>query len=129
METASYLAGERWSDHPTCTHPLLGSLARLVKDALTDSERSQLLSLIPDVVGLTGDDPLIDMAIATSAPAAALPVGSAPSQSRRDATSSPASETTAAARWDRSRMQVWAHKHLRVSGLLSPSTGPASSSR
>jgi hypothetical protein len=21
MEFASYLAGERWSDHPTCTHP------------------------------------------------------------------------------------------------------------
>ncbi|WP_344829386.1 hypothetical protein [Nonomuraea dietziae] len=23
MELASYLAGERWSDHPACTHPLL----------------------------------------------------------------------------------------------------------
>ena len=22
MEMASYLAGERWSDHPRCTHPL-----------------------------------------------------------------------------------------------------------
>ena len=80
MEMASYLAGERWSDHPTCTHPLLSSLARLVNDALPDSERSQLLSLIPDVVGLTGDDPLIDMAIATRAAAAALPIAAASRQ-------------------------------------------------
>ena len=27
MELASYLAGERWSDHPSCTHPLLAALA------------------------------------------------------------------------------------------------------
>lgn len=80
MEMASYLAGERWSDHPACTHPLLGSLARLVNDALPDSERSQLLSLIPDVVGLIGDDPLIEVAIATRAAAAALPVAAAPRQ-------------------------------------------------
>ena len=29
MEFASYLAGERWSDRPRCTHPLLAQLARL----------------------------------------------------------------------------------------------------
>ena len=34
MEMASFLAGERWSDHPSCTHPLLASLARLVNDSL-----------------------------------------------------------------------------------------------
>ena len=28
MEFASYLAGERWSDHPACTHPLLAAMAR-----------------------------------------------------------------------------------------------------
>ena len=28
MELASVLAGERWSDHPACTHPLLAQLAR-----------------------------------------------------------------------------------------------------
>ena len=28
MELASFLAGERWSDHPACTHPLLAALAR-----------------------------------------------------------------------------------------------------
>lgn len=80
MEMASYLAGERWSDHPACTHPLLSSLARLVNDALPDSERAQLLPLIPDVVGLIGDDPLIEVTIATRAAAAALPVAPAARQ-------------------------------------------------
>jgi hypothetical protein len=27
MEFASYLAGERWSDRPACTRPLLAELA------------------------------------------------------------------------------------------------------
>ena len=26
MELASLLAGERWSDHPACTHPLLAAV-------------------------------------------------------------------------------------------------------
>ena len=30
MEFASLLAGERWSDHPACTHPLLAAVARHV---------------------------------------------------------------------------------------------------
>ena len=29
MEFASLLAGERWSDHPACTHPLLAAVAQL----------------------------------------------------------------------------------------------------
>ena len=37
MEFASFLAGERWSDHPACTHPLLGQLARQVNDLIGDS--------------------------------------------------------------------------------------------
>src|SRR3989337_2921875 len=39
MEFASYLAGERWSDHPSCTHPLLSELARLVNDHTSDEQR------------------------------------------------------------------------------------------
>jgi hypothetical protein len=74
MEMASYLAGERWSDHPKCTHPLLASLARMVNDSVPDAERSQLVPLIPDVVGLTSDDLMVDLTIATRAAVAALPV-------------------------------------------------------
>ena len=55
MEFASFLAGERWSDHPSCTHPLLAQLARQVNDLLSDGDRQQLVPLIPMVVGRRGD--------------------------------------------------------------------------
>lgn len=56
MELASLLAGERWSDHPDCTHPLLGQLARQVNDLSSDEGRRLLTPLIPSVVGRRGDD-------------------------------------------------------------------------
>ena len=56
MEFASFLAGERWSDHPSCTHPLLAQLARQVNDQVSDEGRQQLVPLIPSVVGRGGDD-------------------------------------------------------------------------
>ena len=56
MEFASFLAGERWSDHPCCTHPLLAQLARQVNDLIDDEDRQQLVPLIPLVVGRLGDD-------------------------------------------------------------------------
>ena len=77
MEMASFLAGEKWSDHPACTHPLLASLARLVNDSLDDVDRSRLVTLIPDVVGLVGNDLDLDIAIAARAAARALPVAPA----------------------------------------------------
>ncbi|MFC0532568.1 hypothetical protein [Phytohabitans kaempferiae] len=77
MEMASYLAGERWSDHPACTHPLLASLARLVNDHTTDTGRQRLAGLIPSVIGLTSDDVRWDALIALRAAETALPVVSA----------------------------------------------------
>lgn len=74
MELASYLAGERWSDHPDCTHPLLAALARLVNDYTSDSARPRLAVLIPSVIGLTSDDPRVDARLALRAAHAALPV-------------------------------------------------------
>lgn len=56
MEFASFLAGERWSDHPACTHPLLAQLARQVNDRIGDEERQRLAPLIPLVVGRRGDE-------------------------------------------------------------------------
>jgi hypothetical protein len=56
MEFASFLAGERWSDHPSCTHPLLAQLARQVNDLVGDAGRQKLVPLIPSVVGRRGDD-------------------------------------------------------------------------
>ncbi|GLW11030.1 hypothetical protein Misp01_61580 [Microtetraspora sp. NBRC 13810] len=74
MEFASYLAGERWSDHPACTHPLLAGLARLVNDYTSDDKRSELVGLIPSVIGLTSDDLHVDAQIALRCARTALPV-------------------------------------------------------
>ena len=74
MEFASYLAGERWSDHPACTHGTLAHLARMVNDLTSDAGRARLTSLIPAVVGLTSDDPLLDVLLALRAAGAALPI-------------------------------------------------------
>ena len=74
MELASYLAGEAWSDHPRCTHPLLAVLARAVNDQVEDEARSRIAPLIPEVIGLTGEDPRVDAWIARKAALAALPI-------------------------------------------------------
>ncbi|THI97932.1 hypothetical protein E7Z54_14200 [Nocardioides sp.] len=71
MEFASLLAGERWSDHPSCTHPLLGQLARQVNDCTSDAGRHQLVPLIPSVVGLRGDD-RTSLTVAVAVAASAL---------------------------------------------------------
>lgn len=80
MEYASYLAGERWSDHPSCTHPTLAALARLVNDLTSDSARPLLALWIPSVVGLDCDDPRLPVVIAALAAARALPIASEPRQ-------------------------------------------------
>ncbi len=80
MEFASLLAGERWSDHPACTHPLLAAVARDVNDHTSDAARPRLAELIPSVIGLTGDDLHIDARIALRAATAALPVVAAERQ-------------------------------------------------
>jgi len=80
MELAAYLAGERWSDHPACTHPLLASLARLVNDHTSDAGRGRLVALVPSVIGLVSDDPYVDVEIALRSATTALPVASAERQ-------------------------------------------------
>ena len=74
MELASYLAGERWSDHPACTHPLLAAVARMVNDQTSDAGRSRLVVLIPSVIGLTSDDLHVDARIALRCATMALPI-------------------------------------------------------
>jgi hypothetical protein len=80
MELASYLAGEKWSDHPSCTHPLLAALARDVNDHVGEYGRTRLVPLVPSVVGLVGEDPRVDAWIAREAALTALPVVSAERQ-------------------------------------------------
>ncbi len=73
MEYASWLAGESWSDHPACTHPAVAMLARLVNDRSSDAARNELVTLIPSVVGLLGDENTA-LLVAAQAASAALPV-------------------------------------------------------
>jgi hypothetical protein len=80
MEFASYLAGERWSDRPRCTHALLAEVARDVNDYTSDAARPRLADLIPRVIGLTTDDPRADARIALRCAATALPVVAAERQ-------------------------------------------------
>lgn len=80
MEFASFLAGERWSDHPRCTHPLLAALARDVNDHVSDGARARLVPLIPSVIGVTSEDPRIDVEIALRVATRALPVAAADRQ-------------------------------------------------
>jgi hypothetical protein len=74
MEFASWLAGEKFSDHPSCTHPLLATVARGVNDNLTDSGRQRIVPLISEVVGLNGDDHAVDVTITVLAATKAFPV-------------------------------------------------------
>lgn len=80
MEYASFLAGEPWSDHPGCTHPLLAALARDINDHLGDEARQETASLIPEVIGLNRTEPIFAALIAREAALAALPVASAERQ-------------------------------------------------
>lgn len=80
MEMASYLAGERWSDHPTCTHPVLSSMARCVNDCLGNGSRQELATMIPEVVGLNPQDDRVPATLVLVAARAAMPVASAERQ-------------------------------------------------
>jgi hypothetical protein len=51
LELVSTLAGEPWSDHPRCVHPVLGSIARRVNDACSDAARDDLVPLAPVLIG------------------------------------------------------------------------------
>ena len=51
MEYASLLAGERWTDSPACTHPVIAEMARTVNDRMEDEDRHKLAVLIPSVIG------------------------------------------------------------------------------
>jgi hypothetical protein len=57
MEVASVLAGERWSDHPRCAHPVLAAAARSVNDFMSKEELHRLAPLVPLVVDTADPDP------------------------------------------------------------------------
>src|SRR5262245_15290409 len=129
MEFASYLAGERWSDHPACTDRVLAALARGVNDVVLDDRRDELVELIPRVIGLKGSDGRLGLVIALRAATEALPVASMERQralavailATREALASRGmqlpelvaesdralADTPDAARWARQRLLEW----------------------
>lgn len=54
MEYVSVLAGERFTDRPSCADDLLAHLARMVNDATSAPARSTLTRLAVDIVGTGG---------------------------------------------------------------------------
>lgn len=64
MEYASFLAGEKWSDAPKCTMPLLASAARLVNDRVDYETRQSLAVHIPRVIGTATDDLVLQVRLA-----------------------------------------------------------------
>lgn len=59
MEHASVLSGQRWSDDPKVTHPLLATLARQVNDRSSDAGRQRLVRLVPLVLTGHRSDPAL----------------------------------------------------------------------
>ena len=56
LEAASVLAGEDWSDHPSCVSQVLGAAGRALNDAIVDQdERDALKALLPHMLNTAGD--------------------------------------------------------------------------
>jgi len=126
MEFASFLAGERWSDHPNCTDPTLATLARAVNDTVRDSRRGELVGDIPRVIGLRGDELRLGLVVALRAATVALPVASMERQRALAVGIIATTDALAELGINRPRAQadaenaltevpdaaIWAHKHL-----------------
>src|SRR5206468_245073 len=63
MEYTSVLAGERWSDHPACTHRVLAAIARAVNDLVDDSFRQRLAAQAVTLSAANSDDPRVGPAL------------------------------------------------------------------
>src|SRR6185437_7430485 len=51
MEAVAYVAGEPWSDHPSCACPVLSAFMRSWNDSLDDQARQRLKPYILRLVG------------------------------------------------------------------------------
>jgi hypothetical protein len=60
LETASYLAGEPWTDHPKCVSLVITRYGIALNDRLGDEDRQKLKPFIPGMLG-TADDGLDDL--------------------------------------------------------------------
>ncbi len=138
MEFASYLAGERWSDHPACTDRTLAALARGVNDLVSDGRRDELVEHVPRVVGLRGGDE-VALVVALRAAVTALPIASlerqrvlaagilslcarlerdgVPSHDLREEAHRVLDEVPDAARWARTHIASIPSRRARIDGI------------
>ena len=63
MEYVSLLAGEPWSDHPACTHPVLAAMARAVNDRIPSADRHLLIPIIGRLFGTAPTGTSLDRSI------------------------------------------------------------------
>jgi hypothetical protein len=56
MEAVSVLAGEPWSNRPSCTSPVIAAYARSLNDWLADDARQRLKAYIPRLIGTAEPD-------------------------------------------------------------------------
>src|SRR5450830_1011941 len=56
MEAVSILAGEPWSNSPSCTSPVIAAYARSLNDWLADDARQRLKAYIPRLIGTAEPD-------------------------------------------------------------------------
>ena len=61
MEYVSVLAGERFTDRPSCTHPALAAIAWQVNDAVSSDARQQLATRAVTLIGLGHDSGVVDL--------------------------------------------------------------------
>lgn len=64
MEYVSVLAGERFSDRPSCTNRVIAAAARSLNDALKDEDRHLLVPLIPRIMSAGVDTDEVCIALA-----------------------------------------------------------------
>lgn len=74
LEFVSILAGEPFSDHPSCTHPVLAAIARAVGEHVSDERRPELTRYAPDIIGTVTAGWQVDTVLAGLVAAAALHV-------------------------------------------------------
>lgn len=74
LELVSVLAGERWTDHPRCVHPVLASVARRVNDACSDEGRDALIPLALPLIGTAAAPEPVSALLVSRCSSAALSV-------------------------------------------------------
>src|SRR3954454_8719604 len=73
MEYTSIIAGERFSDRPRCTDPVLAAIARAVNDYTSDAARQRLAVLAGDLSTAGQADRAVGYALARRCLLTALP--------------------------------------------------------